>query len=95
MDVGLVGFCCRFRGYGLGAVVSHISRNTSEMMGHPAFVWKRGIKKAAHADVGSAAWQEIRVALRFRPTYALANVGHPSSSSALFNGWKVRVRVFA
>ena len=38
------------------------------------------LMKAAHADVGSAPWQEIRVAHRFRPTYAGANVGHPSSS---------------
>ena len=27
-----------------------------------------------------APWQEIRVANRFRPTYAGANVGHPSHS---------------
>jgi hypothetical protein len=36
------------------------------------------LMKAAHADVGGAPWQEIRVARRFRPTYAEANVGHPS-----------------
>jgi hypothetical protein len=36
--------------------------------------------KAAHADVGGAPWQEIRVAHRFRPMYALANMGHPSDS---------------
>jgi hypothetical protein len=36
------------------------------------------LTKAAYADVGGAAWQEIRVARRFRPTYADANVGHPS-----------------
>jgi hypothetical protein len=34
--------------------------------------------KAAHADVGGAPWQEIRVAHLFRPRYALANLGHPS-----------------
>jgi hypothetical protein len=38
------------------------------------------LMKAAHADVDGTAWQEIRVAYRFRPTYAEANVGHPSSS---------------
>jgi hypothetical protein len=45
------------------------------------------LMKAAHADVDGAAWQEIRVAYRFRPTYAprhagagVANVGHPSSA---------------
>jgi hypothetical protein len=38
------------------------------------------LMKAAHADVGGAPWREIRVAHRFRPTYAMANVGHPSSS---------------
>ena len=27
------------------------------------------LMKAAHADVGGAPWQEIRVAHRFRPTY--------------------------
>jgi hypothetical protein len=36
--------------------------------------------KAAHADVGGASWQEIRVAHLFRPTYAEANEGHPSNS---------------
>jgi hypothetical protein len=36
------------------------------------------LMKAAHADLGGAAWQEIRVAHRFRPTYAGVNVGHPS-----------------
>jgi hypothetical protein len=36
------------------------------------------LMKAAHADIGAAPLQEIRVAHRFRPTYALANVGHPS-----------------
>jgi hypothetical protein len=33
------------------------------------------LMKAAHADVGGAPWQEIRVAHRFRPTYTIANVG--------------------
>jgi hypothetical protein len=28
------------------------------------------LMKAAHEDVGGAPWQEIRVAHRFRPTYA-------------------------
>jgi hypothetical protein len=36
------------------------------------------LMKAAHEDVGSAPRQEIRVAHRFQPTYAGANVGHPS-----------------
>ena len=36
--------------------------------------------KAAHEEVGGAPWQEIRVAHLFRPTYAEANVGHPSDS---------------
>jgi hypothetical protein len=36
------------------------------------------LMKAAHDDVVGAPRQEIRVAHRFRPTYALANVGHPS-----------------
>src|ERR1700693_787424 len=36
------------------------------------------LMKAAHADAGGAPWQEIRVARLFRPTYASANVGHPS-----------------
>src|SRR6202162_959183 len=31
------------------------------------------LMKAAHADVGGAPWQEIRVARRFRPTHALAH----------------------
>jgi hypothetical protein len=34
--------------------------------------------KAAYADIGGAPWQEIRVAHRFRPMYAEANMGHPS-----------------
>jgi hypothetical protein len=38
------------------------------------------LMKAAHADVGGAPWQEIRVAHRFRPMYALANMEHPSNS---------------
>ena len=36
------------------------------------------LMKAAHVDLGGTPWQEIRVAHRFRPTYALANMGHPS-----------------
>jgi hypothetical protein len=35
--------------------------------------------KAAHVDVGERHVAEIRVARLFRPTYAEANVGHPSS----------------
>jgi hypothetical protein len=35
------------------------------------------LMKAADADVGGAPWQEIRVARRFRPTYAVANRGAP------------------
>jgi hypothetical protein len=38
------------------------------------------LMKAAHADVGGALWQEIRVAHLFRPMYAQANMGHPSDS---------------
>ena len=33
------------------------------------------LMKAAHADVGGAPWQEIRVARRFRPTYAPRHAG--------------------
>jgi hypothetical protein len=36
------------------------------------------LMKAAHADVGGASRQEIRVAHLFRPMYAVANMGHPS-----------------
>jgi hypothetical protein len=36
------------------------------------------LMKAAHAGVGGAPWQEIRVAHLFRPMYAEANMGHPS-----------------
>jgi hypothetical protein len=32
------------------------------------------LMKAAHADVGGAPWQEIRVAQLFRPMYAWANI---------------------
>jgi hypothetical protein len=35
-------------------------------------------RKGAHAALSSEAWQEIRVARLFRPTYAGANMGHPS-----------------
>ena len=41
------------------------------------------LMKAAHADVGGAPWQEIRVAHLFRPTYAQAKVGHPSDSEII------------
>ena len=42
--------------------------------------------KDAREDVGGARWQEFWVALRFRPTYATANVGHSSISSAVVWG---------
>jgi hypothetical protein len=35
------------------------------------------LTKAAHTDVGGAPWQEVRVAHRFRPTYAWANIRAP------------------
>jgi hypothetical protein len=35
-------------------------------------------RKGARVARSSAAWQEIRVARLFRPTYAGANMGHPS-----------------
>jgi hypothetical protein len=34
-------------------------------------------RKGAHADLSGVAWQEIRVAHLFRPTYADVNMGHP------------------
>src|ERR1700739_1235763 len=39
---------------------------------------RHSLMNAAHADVGGAPRQEIRVAHRFRPMYAAANGGHPS-----------------
>src|SRR5450631_991439 len=42
------------------------------------------LMKAAHADVGGAPWQEIRVAHLFRPMYAQANMGaRPLTSTVL------------
>ena len=46
-------------------------------------------RKGAHAAFSGAAWQEIRVARRFRPMYAGANMGHPSD-----RGWLER-RLFS
>ena len=43
------------------------------------------LMKAAHADVGDAAWQEIRVAHLFRPTYAPRHAG-----AGVANGAPVR-----
>jgi hypothetical protein len=40
------------------------------------------LMEAAHADVGGAPWQEIRVAHLFRPMYAGTNMGHPSQGPA-------------
>jgi hypothetical protein len=47
--------------------VSHISRKTSEIWGTPRFVEGRKLQK-----------RPLGYAHHFRPTYALANVGHPS-----------------
>jgi hypothetical protein len=40
------------------------------------------LMKAAHADVGGAPWQEIRVAHLFRPTYAGARGTRPISDKS-------------
>jgi hypothetical protein len=45
------------------------------------------LMKAALVDVGGAPWRKIRVARRFRPMYALANMGHPSH----YRGWVVSI----
>ena len=54
-----------------GAVVSHISRRTSEMWGTRGFVRCDRVKRS------------LGFARLFRPTYAGANVEHPSYSSQL------------
>ena len=52
-----------------------------------AIFLRLSIMKAAHVGVGGAPWQEIRVARLFGPTYAEANVGHPSRSMGCARRW--------
>jgi hypothetical protein len=70
----------------LAAVVSHISRETSEMPGFPVRGTKQrprarlSLRKAAHANLFGAPRRKSGSPRLFRPTYAEANVGHPSRS---------------
>jgi hypothetical protein len=54
-----------------GPVVSHISPKNERDMGHP------------HIRLSDRIARSLGFAHRFRPTYAMANVGHPSIPSAL------------
>jgi hypothetical protein len=68
-------------------VVSHISRKTSEIWGTLIFVAAQfPILNRAFVlseDVSSEQKRLLGFAHRFRPTYALANVGHPSFHGGL------------